>query len=88
MFTKVFFGIFFSTLYAIFNVTGAAIIKAKLKNSTLINFNDWLSFLFSGSLSTFFSVSVLACQLVSHQLLSSGSFLDIDSQQIMTRIID
>jgi multidrug transporter EmrE-like cation transporter len=47
MFTKVFFGIFFSTLYAIFNVTGAAIIKAKLKNSTLINFNDWLGFLFS-----------------------------------------
>jgi len=37
--------IFYSGLYAIFNVTGAALIKSELKNRSLTNMKDYLDLL-------------------------------------------
>jgi len=37
--------VIFCFLYALFNVTGAAIIKWKLKGRVLSGFNDWISLL-------------------------------------------
>jgi multidrug transporter EmrE-like cation transporter len=44
---KIVLSLIFATLYAVLNVSGSAIIKAKLKNQTLTGFSDWVSFLFS-----------------------------------------
>jgi multidrug transporter EmrE-like cation transporter len=60
-------------LYAVLNVSGAAIIKWKLKGKQLDHWNDWFSFLFQVPVLTAFTI-IFASALVLFKALSSGQF--------------
>jgi len=42
---KIVYGILFSTLYAVLNVSGAALVKSQIKNTPLHSASDYLNFL-------------------------------------------
>lgn len=68
--------VFFCTLYALLNVTGAALIKLKLKGTMLGKFDEWLKFLFDAQVILSF-VLIFVSALVLFKALSSGSFSQI-----------
>ena len=63
----------FCSLYALLNVAGAAIIKWKLKDSTLTNIKDWFNFLFDYQVLTAFALIFISA-LVLFKALSTGQF--------------
>jgi len=65
--------ILFCLFYAILNVSGAAIIKWKLKGRQLDQWNDWFTFLFQLPVLSAFSI-IFASALVLFKALSSGQF--------------
>ena len=65
--------ILFCFIYALLNVSGAAIIKYNLKGKTLNALSDWLRFLFQGQIIVAFFVIFLSA-LVLFKALSSGNF--------------
>jgi multidrug transporter EmrE-like cation transporter len=60
-------------LYALLNVTGAAIIKWKLKDSQLIAFSDWINFLLSYQVIIAFII-IFFSALVLFKALSTAEF--------------
>ncbi len=60
-------------LYALLNVTGAAIIKWKVKNKQLVVFSDWLNFLLSYQVIIAFIIIFLSA-LVLFKVLSTSEF--------------
>ncbi len=60
-------------LYAVLNVSGAAIIKWKLKGRVLNTFNDWLQFLLNIQVIGAFVV-IFASALVMFKALSAANF--------------
>ncbi len=68
--------IFFCVLYALLNVTGAGIIKWKLKGRVLNQFHDWLSFLLQVEvIFSFFLVFLSALALFKALSASQFSFV-------------
>jgi multidrug transporter EmrE-like cation transporter len=65
--------IFFCFFYALLNVSGAAIIKWKLKERSLSVFNDWLRLLLDVHIIGAF-ILLFCSALVLFQALSSGNF--------------
>jgi multidrug transporter EmrE-like cation transporter len=63
----------FCFLYALLNVSGAAIIKYNLKGRTLVVLSDWIKFLFQAQIIMAFVIIFLSA-LVLFKALSSGSF--------------
>ena len=63
----------FCLLYALLNVSGAAIIKWKLKGKVLNEFNDWMRFLFSFHVIGAF-ILIFISALVLFKALSLGNF--------------
>lgn len=60
-------------LYALLNVTGAAMIKWKLKNVVLVSFGDWFKFLYDPFVITAF-VLLFGSALVLFKALAGGNF--------------
>lgn len=65
--------ILFCFIYALLNVSGAAIIKYNLKGRALVVFNDWVRFLFQTQIILAFVIIFLSA-LVLFKALSSGNF--------------
>lgn len=65
--------ILFCFLYALFNVSGAALIKWKLKGRVLNEFRDWIGFLFEIQVILAFVV-IFVSALVFFKALSFGGF--------------
>ena len=65
--------ILFCFIYALLNVSGAAIIKYNLKGRALVFFNDWVKFLFQTQIILAFVIIFLSA-LVLFKALSSGNF--------------
>lgn len=65
--------IFFCFLYAIFNVTGAAIIKWNLKGKVLNEFSHWVNFLLNVQVIGAFSLIFISA-LVIFKALSTADF--------------
>jgi multidrug transporter EmrE-like cation transporter len=65
--------ILFCFLYALFNVTGAAFIKWKLKSIQLNTFNDWIRFVLNLQVMAAFLLIFLSA-LILFKALSSGDF--------------
>lgn len=65
--------IFFCFLYAVLNVSGAALIKWKLKGRVLNEFRDWLTFLLDIQVIFAFAI-IFGSALVLFKALSSGNF--------------
>jgi multidrug transporter EmrE-like cation transporter len=65
--------ILFCFVYALLNVSGAAIIKYNLKGRSLIVLNDWIRFLMQAQIILAFIVIFLSA-LVLFKALSSGNF--------------
>lgn len=65
--------VLYCALYAVLNVSGAAIIKWNLKGKTLAGFNQWLSVLFNAQVIGAF-VLIFASMLVIFKALSSANF--------------
>ena len=65
--------ILYCSLYAILNVSGAAIIKFKLKGQVLTRLTDWIGFVFSIEVVTAF-VLIFVSALVMFKALSITSF--------------
>ncbi len=65
--------IFFCFLYAIFNVTGAAIIKWNLKGKVLNEFSQWINFLLNVQVIGAFSLIFISA-LVIFKALSTADF--------------
>ena len=65
--------IFFCFLYAIFNVTGAAIIKWNLKGKVLNEFSQWVNFLLNVQVIGAFSLIFISA-LVIFKALSTADF--------------
>jgi multidrug transporter EmrE-like cation transporter len=63
----------FCLLYALLNVTGAAIIKWKLKNKQLTTFSDWINFLLNYKVIAAFLIIFLS-SLVLFKALSASDF--------------
>jgi len=64
---------FYCLIYAILNVSGAAIIKWKLEDKALSNFENWLGFLFQIPVLLAFMVIFLSA-LVMFKALSTSNF--------------
>lgn len=65
--------IFFCFLYAVLNVSGAALIKWKLKGRALNQLSDWVGFLFDYQVILAF-VIIFGSALVMFKALSTGNF--------------
>jgi multidrug transporter EmrE-like cation transporter len=65
--------VLFCFLYALLNVSGAAIIKWKLKGRALSSFNEWFQFLLNIQVIGAF-VIIFASALVMFKALSSANF--------------
>jgi multidrug transporter EmrE-like cation transporter len=65
--------IFFCALYALLNVSGAGIIKWKLKGRTLSSFSDWFQFLLNIQVIGAF-VIIFVSALVMFKALSTANF--------------
>jgi len=65
--------VLFCFLYALLNVSGAAIIKWKLKGRGLSSFNEWFQFLLNAQVIGAF-VIIFASALVMFKALSSANF--------------
>ena len=65
--------IFFCFLYALFNVSGAAIIKWKLKGRVLNELSQWMNFLFEIPVIAAFALIFISA-LVMFKALSGGQF--------------
>lgn len=65
--------IFFCFLYALFNVSGAAIIKWKLKGRALNELNQWIGFLFEIPVIAAFALIFISALLM-FKALSGGQF--------------
>lgn len=65
--------ILYCSLYAILNVSGAALIKLKLKGYLLIGIKDWINFLMNIQVIIAF-VLIFASALVMFKALSSAAF--------------
>lgn len=65
--------VLFCFLYALLNVSGAAIIKWKLKGRSLGSFNDWLNFLMNVQVIGAFVV-IFVSALVMFKALSTANF--------------
>ncbi len=65
--------IIYCFLYAILNVSGAAILKLKLKGLVLGSFKDWIGFLMSIQVIIAF-ILIFSSALVMFKALSSASF--------------
>lgn len=63
----------FCFLYAVLNVTGAAIIKYNLKGRTLNYLNDWINFLLEAQVILAF-ILIFGSALILFKALSSGYF--------------
>lgn len=65
--------VFFCFLYAVLNVSGAALIKWKLKGRALNQLSDWVGFLFDYQVILAF-VIIFGSALVMFKALSTGNF--------------
>lgn len=65
--------VLYCALYALLNVSGAAIIKWNLKGKTLSNINQWLSVLFNIQVIGAFAL-IFVSMLVIFKALSSANF--------------
>lgn len=65
--------VLYCALYALLNVSGAAIIKWKLKGKTLTSFNDWLNLLLNVQVIGAF-VLIFISMLVIFKALSTANF--------------
>ena len=65
--------VFFCFLYAVLNVSGAALIKWKLKGRVLNQLSDWVGFLFDYQVILAF-VIIFGSALVMFKALSTGNF--------------
>ncbi len=65
--------ILYCIIYAFLNVSGAALIKLKLKDCVLSTFKEWVYFLFNVQVIIAF-VFIFISALVMFKVLSSGSF--------------
>jgi multidrug transporter EmrE-like cation transporter len=65
--------VLFCFLYALLNVSGAAIIKWKLKGRTLNSFNEWIQFLLNVQVIGAF-VIIFVSALVMFKALSTANF--------------
>jgi multidrug transporter EmrE-like cation transporter len=65
--------IFFCSLYALLNVSGAALIKWKLKGRALSSFTDWFQFLLNVQVIGAF-VIIFVSALVMFKALSTANF--------------
>lgn len=65
--------VFFCFLYAVLNVSGAALIKWKLKGRVLNQLSDWVGFLFDIQVMLAF-VIIFGSALVMFKALSAGNF--------------
>ena len=63
----------FCFLYALLNVSGAAIIKLKLKGRSLVSFDNWWRFLLEAQV-IFAFVLIFISALVMFKALSTGNF--------------
>lgn len=63
-------------LYALLNVSGAALIKDCLKNTVLTDFKDWISFLFQSKV-ILGLVIIFASALIMFKALSVGRFSSV-----------
>ncbi len=68
--------ILYVSLYAVFNVAGAAIIKSSLTGKQLVTLNDWINFVFTGYFILAFTLIVLSALLL-FKGLSLNSFSTI-----------
>jgi multidrug transporter EmrE-like cation transporter len=68
-----FLTIFYCLLYSILNVSGAALIKLKLKGQVLTAFKDWFEFLLNIQVIVAF-VLIFTSALVMFKALSSSAF--------------
>lgn len=66
-------GVLFCSLYAVLNVTGAAIIKWRLKGKVLTEFNHWVNFLLDPRVIAAFAL-VFISALVFFKALSQAGF--------------
>lgn len=65
--------VFFCFLYALLNVSGAAMIKWKLKGRSLTSFNDWIGLLFEVQVIAAFALIFISA-LVMFKALSTANF--------------
>ncbi len=65
--------ILYCSLYAILNVSGAALIKLRLKGAILVNIRDWLNVLMNIQVIIAFAL-IFASALVMFKALSSAEF--------------
>jgi multidrug transporter EmrE-like cation transporter len=68
-----FASIFFCSLYAVFNVCGASIIKYQLNGRKLSSIKEWMSFLFQFNVILAFGIIFLSA-IIMFKALSSGQF--------------
>lgn len=65
--------ILYCLLYSVLNVSGSALIKLKLKGTTLVGFKDWFGFLLNMQVIIAF-ILIFTSALVMFKALSSASF--------------
>ena len=65
--------VFYCIVYALLNVSGAAMIKLKLKGRVLSNLYEWIQFLFNAQVILAF-IFIFLSALVMFKALSTGSF--------------
>ena len=65
--------VLYCALYALLNVSGAAIIKMNLKGKVLTNFNQWMGVLFNVQVIGAFAL-IFVSMLVMFKALSSANF--------------
>ncbi len=65
--------VFYCFLYALFNVTGAILIKTKLKGKLLTSFGDWIKFLVDVQVIAAFALIFISALLL-FKALSTGNF--------------
>ncbi len=70
---KLALSLLFALLYAVLNISGSAIIKAKLKKHALVHFSDWVNFLFTAQIITAFAL-IFVSALLMMKALSFSNF--------------
>lgn len=65
--------VFYCLLYAILNVSGAALIKWRLRGQSLNQFHEWLNFLLHAQVILAFGI-IFGSALVMFKALSTGNF--------------
>ncbi len=70
---KLALSLLFALLYAVLNISGSAIIKAKLKKHALVHFSDWVNFLSTAQIITAFAL-IFVSALLMMKALSFSNF--------------